>query len=118
MKTNFPSAFTNNFCLFPTCMEKDSQNHIFESKCFSPENEITETNINYADIFSNDVIAQVRVIKILFSRLDIRRKYITLSGEGFPMDPRSRPTPNLKIRKAKLRNKRKYKSKTNNISSK
>ena len=81
MKMNFPSAYTNNFCLFPTCMEKDSQNHIFESKCFSPENEIIETNINYADIFSNDVIAQVRVIKILFSRLDIRSKYITLSGQ-------------------------------------
>ena len=55
VKANFPSAFENNFCLFPYCTNEDSQYHIFSSNCFISDsiNEITDTSVKYSDIFSD-----------------------------------------------------------------
>ena len=109
VKANFPSAFENNFCLFPYCTNEDSQYHIFSSNCFISDsiNEITDTSVKYSDIFSDNIQSQVNVVNIMFSRLERRKKYITLSVKGFPLDPRSRHVSTLGIRKAKRTNKRK-----------
>ena len=106
LKTNFLSAFEDDSCLFPLCTDKDSQNHIFASNCFSSNNQIIQTNVRYSDIFGFDVELQVNNVNILFSRLEKRKQFITLSGRGFPMDPRSKQQlPRLGIQKAKINNK-------------
>ena len=106
LKNNFPSASKDKKCLFPSCMQKDSQEHVFSSDCFSTgsEIEIVNPNINYTDIFSSHVQLQVNIVNIMYAKLEIRRTFITLA-EGFPLDPRGLST--LGIQKAKIKTKMK-----------
>ena len=108
LKTNFRYNFKDLSCLHPSCSDTDSQIHIFSSNCFSDQNEIVTNEIKYSDIFGHNVQLQVNVTNIMYSKLEQRKKFMTLSGEGFPLDPRSTKLPKLGIQKAK----QKHKSKT------
>ena len=113
LKNNFPSAFKDESCLLPSCTFKDSQEHIFSSGCFSTdsEREILNLNLKYKDIFSSDVHLQVIITNIMYSKLEKRKKIITL-GKGFPLDP-SR-VPKLGIQKAKMKMRMQSKNKSKN----
>ena len=107
LKTNFQYNFKDLSCLKPRCNDTDSQIHIFSSNCFSDQNEIVTNEIKYSDIFGHNVQLQVNVTNIMYSKLEQRKKFMTLSGEGFPLDPRSTKLPKLGIQKAKQKQKSK-----------
>ena len=107
VKKNYPHAFKDVSCLHPDCGESDSQIHIFSSNCFAGQNVLVQENVNYSDIFGNDPKEQVKIANIMFSKLQNRMKFITLSDGGFPMDPSSKKMPKLGNKKAKRKNKRK-----------
>ena len=106
VKANFTSAYKDATCPFTDCTALDTQKHLFDSSCFSNDNQLIQYNTQYEDIFGTDIQAQVKVIKIFFSRLQIRNKFLTLTGQGIPADPSTRTTvpPRLGIQKAKSKN--------------
>ena len=108
VKANFPSAHKNILCLFPSCQNDDSQIHIYESKCFS-QNEIDIDIAHFSSIYSSDVNAQVKVMNILYARLETRKQFMALSAKELPDDPRRKYSLNLGIKKAKLRKTKKTK---------
>ena len=95
--------------MLPSCQNDDSQIHIYESKCFSPENKIDIDIAHYSSIYSSDVNASVKVMNILYARLETRKQFMALSVKELPDDPRRKYSLNLGIKKAKLRKTKKTK---------
>ena len=62
LKTNFPGMFLNDKCVNIACEERDTEFHLFYSNCFKNENAIIQTNLEFNDIFSNNVSKQ-KIIK-------------------------------------------------------
>ena len=105
LKCNFPSNFTDKKCVSLCDSESDSEKHIYSCKKFSKPNEIISEITPFEFIFGNNVIQQVKVIDILYARLESRKKF-TLSAPqmGAPLDPRqaqAKTAPRLGIREAK-----------------
>ena len=103
IKCNFPSYFNDKKCLAPHD-ELDEQKHLYNCSFFSRPNEICD--LKYEEIFSNDVRNQTKVMKQLFSRLQVRESF--LPSDGRPIDPSIRKShckrPTLGIREALKKN--------------
>ena len=72
LKANFPSAFPDTKCVFPTCSDRDEQLHIFNSTCFSGGSELTNQKVPYESIFGSNINEQCLVMQIFFSKLERR----------------------------------------------
>ena len=101
IKANFPSAFKDTNCLIPSCTDRDEQTHIFNSSCFSEVNELAKDNIEYTSIFGQNVSDQMRVMNILFGKLERRMKLFNPNHTGSSKDPSK---SKLGIQKVKSRN--------------
>ena len=103
LKCNFPSNFSDKKCVSLCDSGSDSEKHIYTCNSFSAQNEIISEITPFECIFTNNVIQQIKVIDILYARLEIRKKF-TLSPPPMraPLDPRRANTaPRLGIREAK-----------------
>ena len=108
VRANYPSSFPDIRCPSPGCESRDTQEHLFVSSCFSEINQITTNDTKYEDIFRCDIPAQVRVMEIIFQKIENRRNFAGPSDGGLPEDPRkTAAAPRLGIQKAK----HKYKTK-------
>ena len=105
LKCNFPSNFSDKSCVSLCGLGQDSEIHIYTCNYFSNENEIICEILPFDVIFDNDVEKQIRVVNILYARLEIRKSFLpSASPESAPHDPRerrTRPQPRLGIREAK-----------------
>ena len=120
LKCNFPSSFSDRNCVSRCDEGQDCERHIYSCRLFSNQNEILFKNISFEEIFENDVQKQKEVVNILFSRLEIRKTFLTsASPDGVPHDPRrgqARALPRLGIREAKGKHaKSKKKNKTRGL---
>ena len=88
IKSNFPSAFKDVSCFFPGCPDNNKQSHLYDSSCFSGDNEIVSNNVNYSAIFSRNISEQKIVMQIFFTKLEKRAKFLTLYDTGSSKDPR------------------------------
>ena len=88
VKSNFPSAFKDTNCFFPGCPGSDEQSHIYDSSCFSGDNEIVKQNVDYSAIFGRNISEQKIVVQIFFTKLEKRAKYLTPYDMGSSKDPR------------------------------
>ena len=101
VKCNFPGAFSDNKCVAaPLCDKSESNEHLFSCEYLAAGNEMTENNIKYEHIFSDNVQVQEQIANIMFSRLEKRNRLINPSGKG-PADPRRRGLPSLGIKKTR-----------------
>ena len=82
LKTNFPGMFDNDKCVNSSCQEKDNEFHLFYSKCFSEENTLVRSGIEYENIFSNNVRQQKVVKDILMTRYEKRLKILSSHGRS------------------------------------
>ena len=82
LKTNFPGMFSDNKCVNINCDQKDTQFHLFYSDCFKSENKIIEKNLEYNQIFSNDVTRQKIIKEIIMQRYQIRSNILSSMGRS------------------------------------
>ena len=105
LKCNYPASFSDKKCLSPCNEGQDCERHIFSCKYFSKQNEIFLSNISFEEVFENNVQNQVSVVNILFSRLEVRKTFLSsASPNEVPHDPRrgqARAPQRLGIREAK-----------------
>ena len=95
IKGNFPKANESMKCsASKECNEEEVQSHIFDCIYLKPANELIEEKVEYDDIFVNEPNKQIRVMRILFSRLE-RRKQMHPNHENHedhgPEDPSDQP---------------------------
>ena len=101
LKCNFPGAFGDRFCVAdPKCKKEDSNEHLFSCEYLTLGNEISTTNITYAEIFNDDTYVQEQVANIMYTRLKKRNEIINPTGKG-PADPRKKSNPSLGIKEAR-----------------
>ena len=100
-------------CFFPSCTDDDSQYHIYTSKCFSTQNEVTDKIYDYSEFFTTNISAQICIERIFVRKLEERRKYKTLYDKEFPVDPRIK-VPGIKkaIHKVKIKRGNKHMNNT------
>ena len=80
LKTNFPGMFSNPKCVNIKCEERDTEFHLFYSNCFKQENTIIQINLEFNDIFSNNVKNQKIVKDIIIEKY--KRRLVVLSSIG------------------------------------
>ena len=86
---------------------------MFNCPFFTNANEILPLNLKYEDMFENNVIKQINVMKIFYARYEVRKSYLPSqqSDVRTPVDPSRVPglhqVRRLGIKEAKLRNKNK-----------
>ena len=78
VRGNFSRANSSTSCPFPQCTLKgpETQWHIMHCPVLTKPGEIFSSDISYEDVFTNDINKQYIVMKILFERLSIRKKYL------------------------------------------
>ena len=63
LKVNFKNHYSDLFCPFG-CENEDDQNHLLHCKILLQENnDITTSNIEYSDLFHEDISRQVRILR-------------------------------------------------------
>ena len=103
LKCNFPGSFSDKKCLAaPMCSGDDSNRHLFLCRFMSTANEISIREINYEQIFGDNVQVQEIISNMIFTRLEKRKSFIDPNNLG-PADPRERKNPTLGIKKARTR---------------
>ena len=119
LKCNFPSSFSDKQCVSLCSEGQDRESHIYLCKYFSNQSEIVIRNIAFEEIFGNVVENQVNVVDILYSRLEVRKTFLSpASPNGVPHDPRrgqSQAPPRLGVREAKQKHTLLKKNKTRGI---
>ena len=101
LKGNFPHLYGDKKCISSLCTEEESQQHLFESKCFSTNNTIIQQNIKYSDIFGDNIGIQRAIMRIMFHKMKNRKEYMTLFNRGFPSDPSMTLPKSFGIKKAR-----------------
>ena len=81
LKTNFPGVFSDDKCVNINCEERDTEYHLFYSDCFNEGNEIIQTNIEYNQIYSDNINQQKTIKDIIIARYQ-RRLRILSSDDG------------------------------------
>ena len=76
LKDNFPNQFTDRDCVIPECSGQDSQRGLFYCNYLEPINTLTETAVEYDDIFSNEISKQKLAMKIIYQKYTSRNKYL------------------------------------------
>ena len=82
LKTNFPGMYFDDKCVNVNCQEKDTEFHLFYSDCFNEGNPIMQQNIEFNQIFSNNVFEQKVIKDILIERYQKRLKTLSSSGRS------------------------------------
>ena len=77
LKTNFPGMFSDDKCVKKPCNERDTEFHLFNSDCFKKENTIVQINLDYNQIFSNDVSKQKLIKDIIIDRYKTRSNILS-----------------------------------------
>ena len=65
LKCNYPSMYPDRKCLAPDCSDSDSQIHIWTCKYLETKTSICVNDVNYTDIFKNDVNKQFHVMQVM-----------------------------------------------------
>ena len=84
----------------PLCSDDDSNSHIFSCRFLTSNCEISDPNIKYEQIFSDNPIKLEIIANIIFTRLEKRSSYVTPSNMG-PADPRKKKPASLGIKEAR-----------------
>ena len=82
LKTNFIGMFSDDKCVNIICEERDTEYHLFYAYCFDEGNEIIETNIEYNQIYSDNVKQQKTIKDIIIARYQRRLKIISSEGRS------------------------------------
>ena len=103
LKCNAPSKHSDNFCLVPECLGEDRETHIYDCQFLKNENDITQNNNEYNDIFSCDVSKQVKVMHRFFDKYQKRNLFLSSHqrGPGAPQENQSFGSRKTRIAKKK-----------------
>ena len=82
LKTNFPCMFSDSKCVNINCDQKDTEFHLFYSDCFIRDNPIIQNNIEYNQIFSNNVPKQKLIKDIIMDRYKSRLNILSSAGRS------------------------------------
>ena len=74
IRGNFPNSHEDLSCVMPLCQERETQEHLWSCSFLAPENVIVQQDLQYNDIFSEDVRKQELVMEIIFQRFQLRNK--------------------------------------------
>ena len=83
LKSNFPSQFTDTKCIITQCNDNDSQDHLYICKYIAKSGSIMRTDVDYCDMFCDNVQKQTEVMNILMTKMKIRND---LLFGGAPVD--------------------------------
>ena len=87
VKANFKNHYSDIFCPLG-CENEDDQTHVLHCKILlQNNNDITTCNVEYSDIFHEDISRQVRILRI-FNKLWKIRRNIMIKGGTPLMCPR------------------------------
>ena len=81
IKDNFPNQYNDRDCVIHQCSGQDSQRGLFYCDYLEPIKIITESSVEYDDIFSNDISKQSLAMKITYQKYMSRMKYLASSSE-------------------------------------
>ena len=80
VKANFKNNHSDILCPLG-CEDEDDQNHLLHcKKLIQNNNDITTGNIEYSDIFHEDISRQVRILRIINNLWKIRRNIMIKGG--------------------------------------
>ena len=60
--------YSNDKCVSVKCEERDTEFHLFYSNCFKIENTLIQMDLEFNDIFSNNVVKQKIVKDIIIEK--------------------------------------------------
>ena len=84
LKANYRDKYGDNIC--PCCQDtEDTQEHLLHCEMLQEKSSLVDTLPTYQDLFSENLVKQVRVCRIIMKRFEIRRQ-LTTSNSG-PSDP-------------------------------
>ena len=90
LKRNFPNLYEDKKCLAaPVCVGEDSNQHVFSCLFLEEKNQISTNDIEYKQIFGDNIMKQEKVANIMFVKLQIRSKLLPSPTRG-SHDPRNR----------------------------
>ena len=114
LKCNFPLIFGDTNCVAsPRCLDgQDSEIHVYNCFYSTQPNQVTVQNLEFENIFKNDVPRQIEVMNIFYQKLEARKSFLPCDSpvSKAPDDPsrgggrgRGRAQPSLGIKEAKER---------------
>ena len=74
--------FSDVKCVNTTCEERDTEYHLFYSDCFTKRNELIETNIEFNQIYSDNVKQQKIIKDMIIDRYQRRLKVLSSQGRS------------------------------------
>ena len=82
LKTNFPGMFSDDQCVNTNCEERDTEFHLFYSECFNNGNTIVQSDLEFDDIYSNNVQKQKIIKDIIVDKYQRRLNIVSSIGRS------------------------------------
>ena len=72
LKCNFPSQYNDRKCIVNECSDEDSQSDLYTCKFLEPLNIIKTNDLEYHDIFGDEVTKQVSMMNLIMRKYESR----------------------------------------------
>ena len=87
LKCNSPSQYSDRLCLHKDCSDEDNEPHIYMCQFLTDGNEVTGTNSDFNQIYSNNIETQIRIMERFFERYNRRNNLSPSHQRDGPMAP-------------------------------